>query len=72
MNDELPNKQIIFSVTVDEIQEEAKKIVGRELTEDELYTAIKGIKAGLSFDIDTVFITAIEESVGSKFATTTE
>lgn len=55
--------EIIFSVTVDDLQNEAVYRIGRKLTEDELYIAQKGIEAGLSFDIDTVMKTAIEEAV---------
>lgn len=55
--------EIIFSVTVDDLQNEAVYRIGRKLTEDELYIAKKGIEAGLSFDIDTVMKTAIEEAV---------
>lgn len=57
------NDEIIFSVTVDELQHEALNRIGRKLTDDELYTASKGIESGLSFDIETVFQTAIEEAV---------
>ncbi len=59
----LKNDEIIYSVTIGEIQFEAKRYIGRELTEEEIYYATKGIDCGLSTDIETVFRTAIEVSV---------
>jgi len=58
MNDK--NDEILFSVTVDELQNEAVGRIGRKLTDEELYTATKGIESGLSFGIETIFRTAIE------------
>lgn len=63
MDNNEQNSKIVFAITVEELQEEAVNRIGRRLTEDELYIAIKGIDAGLSFDIETVFQTAIEEAV---------
>ena len=57
------NDEIIFSVTVEDLQNEAINRIGRKLTDDELHMAKKGIKAGLSFDIETIIKTAIEEAI---------
>ena len=59
------NKQnnIIFAITIEELQDEAIRLIGKKLTDEELYSARKGIEAGLSFDIETVLKTAIEEAV---------
>jgi len=59
------NKEdIVFAIRIEDLQWEAVQRIGRELTERELHQASKGIESGLSFDIDTVFETAIEEAVG--------
>ncbi len=63
MNEYNSNEEIIFSVSLEELQQEAIQFIGRNLTSEEIYRASKGIEAGLSFDIETVFKTAIRESV---------
>lgn len=57
------NNEILFSVTTEELQNEAVDRIGRKLTDEELYTAQKGIESGLSFGIETIFRTAIDDSV---------
>lgn len=57
-------ENVIFAIRVKDLQNEAIQRIGRKLTEDELYRTSKGIESGLSFDIDAVFETAIDESVG--------
>ena len=63
MNNEQDNEKIAFIVTAGDIQQESVRLIGRKLTNAELHSAIKGIDWGLSFDIDTVFKTAIDEAV---------
>lgn len=58
-----PDDKTIFSVTVEELQDEAMDRIGRKLTDGELYTAGKGIVSGLSFGIGTVFGAAIDSAV---------
>lgn len=62
MNSDQNNDKIAFVVTVRDLQQEAIRLIGRNLTDEELHTAIKGIEAGLTFDIETVLKTAIEEA----------
>ena len=64
---ELINKdELIFTITKDWIQKESNQLIGRNLTECELYTVKKCIEWGLLTDIDTVFKTAIREAIKIK------
>ncbi|MCD4740937.1 MAG: hypothetical protein K8R67_00435 [Desulfobacteraceae bacterium] len=51
----------IFEISINWVQAEAKRLIGRRLTYDEIYSVKKGIEAGLLFDIDTV----LEATIGS-------
>lgn len=55
--------RVIFSVTEDELQFEAERIIGRRLTDDELAYACDGIEWGLGTGIEIVFAAAIKQSV---------
>lgn len=63
MNTNNQNQQFAFKIGVEDIQQEAKKMIGRELTEIELQTAMKGVDAGLSTGLEQILKTAIKEAV---------
>jgi hypothetical protein len=52
---------LVFYITVEQIQNEALKLLGRKITSSEIYAVSKGIEAGLNFDIDTVYETCFQE-----------
>ena len=56
------SREAISSISVEDLQHQALNIIGRKLIDKELHIAVKGINEGLSFGIDTVFETAIEEA----------
>ncbi|MEO8210810.1 MAG: hypothetical protein ABI840_09615 [bacterium] len=59
----MEDKENIFKLSYEEIQLEAERMIGRQLTEDELHSVKKGIEWGLLTDIDTVIDTAIMEAI---------
>lgn len=65
MNNE-QNNEIIYPITVEDLQNEAISRIGRKLTDDELYTAKKCIEWGLSAVIDITMKAAIEEAVAKN------
>lgn len=48
-------ENLVFSITLSDLQQEALEKIGRKLSEDEIYVAKKGLQSGLSFDIGTVY-----------------
>ena len=59
----MENEELIFKITKEWVQEEANRLIGRNLTCCELYRVKKCIEWGLLTDIDTVFKAAIDEAV---------
>lgn len=57
------NEQIIFAVTLEDLQNEAKRIVKRELSEDEIHYATKGIESGFAFSFFDITPFAIRDAV---------
>jgi hypothetical protein len=59
----MKDEENLFFVNVGWVQEEAMKRVNRKLTYFELQSVKKGLEWGLTWDIDTVFETAITDAV---------
>lgn len=55
--------EVIYPITVGDLQNDAVKRIGRKLNDDELYTAKKCVESGLSFVMDITLKAAIEEAV---------
>ena len=54
---------ILFAITVENMQDYAISKIGRELTDYELDIAKEGLENALFFDIDTVYKTIITEMI---------
>jgi len=57
------SNEILFSITVEDLQSEAVEKIGRELNQEEIKTAKKGLENALLFDIDIVYKTIFEEMI---------
>ena len=54
---------ILFYISRETLQYEAMEKIGRDLTEEELDIAKKGLEWGLMFDIETVYNTILFEMI---------
>ena len=54
---------ILFAVTIENMQEYAMEKIGRKLTEDELDIAKKGLENGMQFATDVSMCTIVTEMV---------
>jgi len=61
--EQVQKKEILFNVSLEWLQYEAKKIIKRELNNDEVYSAKKIIENGLCESMDIVFKSAIMEAL---------
>lgn len=55
--------EVIYPITIGDLQNDAVERIGRELTDDELHIARKCVESGLSFIMDITLKAAIEEAV---------
>ena len=59
------NKELVFSITVEDLQIEAQEKIGRALNDEEILIARKGLESGILTSIDiiynTIFFEMLEE-----------
>lgn len=55
--------RILFCITEEELQFEAKQILGRRLNEEEIIIAQKGLYYGIMTSIDVVYRTILKEMI---------
>lgn len=55
--------EIIFAITKEDLQIEAQRIIGRDLTDDEIFIAKKGLEGGLLTGIETIYQTIFKEMI---------
>jgi len=55
--------EIIFAITKEDLQFEAREKIGRELTGEEIVKAQKGLQFGLLTDIDNIYMTIFSEMI---------
>ena len=60
------NKHLVFAITLEDLQSESLKKIGRTLTDQEIYIAKKGLEFGLLTDIDTVYKTIFTEMIDNE------
>ncbi|MEK7211938.1 MAG: hypothetical protein AAB731_04865 [Patescibacteria group bacterium] len=58
--------EVIYPITVADLQDDAIKRIGRELTDDELHIAKKCVESGLSCVVDITLKAAIEEAINRR------
>ncbi|MDP2424095.1 MAG: hypothetical protein U1C46_08495 [Bacteroidales bacterium] len=55
--------EIIFSISIEDLQNESLERIQRKLNEDEIEIAKKGLESGLSFNFDMVCHTIFSEMI---------
>ena len=57
------SNKILFLITEEDLQNEAKEKIGRKLTADEMETAKKGLESGIMTGIDIIYRTILFEMI---------
>lgn len=61
--EQLNGNQMVFAITIDDLQTEAREKIGRELTDEEIDIAKKGLEFGILTSIDTIYTTIFTEMI---------
>lgn len=59
----ISSEDILFAITTEDIQNEAREKIGRELSPEELLIAKKGLESGLLTDIQSVYNAILNEMI---------
>lgn len=66
MNETISKENLLFYITKSTIQQEAMNKMGRELNEEEIEVAKKGLEWGLLSSIDVVYNTIFTEMIKKR------
>ncbi|MDX2305607.1 MAG: hypothetical protein NW226_22555 [Microscillaceae bacterium] len=61
--EKIEQPEILFAITMEDLQSAAKEKIGRELTNDEIEIAKKGLAYGFMTDINTIYNTIFNEMI---------
>lgn len=59
----LQYNEVIFAITKEDLQFEAREKIGRELNDEEVLIARKGLESGLLTDINSIYNTIFSEMI---------
>ncbi|MFH1097936.1 MAG: hypothetical protein V1749_10630 [Candidatus Desantisbacteria bacterium] len=63
MNETILKSDLLFYISKEDLQGYAVEKIGRELNEEELHIAKKGLESGINTDIDTIYNTILFEMI---------
>jgi len=64
--EKLKSSEIIFAISKEDLQNEALEKLGRELSEEEVQIAKKGLQSGLLTGINSIYTTIFYEMIENE------
>lgn len=55
--------ELVYAITVEDLQYESMEKIGRELNEEEIYIAKKGLESRIGFGLDIIYETIFDEMI---------